>query len=42
MSSNNTQINQDTNISNTYEIMEQNIPNYDFSYKIVIVGNPGN
>ena len=42
MSTNNSQLKQEKNIQNNYEILEKNIANYDFSYKIIIVGNPGN
>ena len=42
MSTNNSQLKQEKNIQNNYEILEKNITNYDFSYKIIIVGNPGN
>ena len=42
MSTNNSQLKQEKNIQNNYEIPEKNITNYDFSYKIIIVGNPGN
>ena len=42
MSVNNSQINKGNNVPINYEILEKNIQNYDFSYKIIIVGNPGN
>jgi len=42
MSVNNPQNNTEDNSQNNYEILGENVPNYDFSYKIIIVGNPGN
>ena len=42
MSTNNSQLKQEKNIQNNYEILEKNITNYDFSYILIIVGNPGN
>ncbi len=41
MSTNNSDLKQKKNIQNNYEILEKNATNYDFSYKIIIVGNPG-
>ena len=29
-------------INNNFEILKEDISNYDFSFKIIIVGNPGN
>ena len=42
MSVNNSQINKGNSVPVIYEILEKNIQNYDFSYKIIIAGNPGN
>ena len=42
MSTNNIQINQIDGHKNNYEILKEDIQNYDFSFKILIVGNPGN
>ena len=42
MSVNNIPPNQIDNPQNNYEILQEDTPNYDFSYKIIIVGNPGN
>ena len=42
MSVNNSQNSIINNQQNNYEILGENAPNYDFSYKIIIVGNPGN
>ena len=41
MSTNNIPINQLDNQKNKYEILKEETPNYDFSFKILIVGNPG-
>ena len=41
MSINNIPINQIDNQKNKYEILKEDTPNYDFSFKILIVGNPG-
>jgi len=41
MSTNNIPINQIDNQKNKYEILKEDTPNYDFSFKILIVGNPG-
>jgi hypothetical protein len=42
MSINNIQEDKVDNLKINYEILSENVPNYDFSYKIIIVGNPGN
>ena len=41
MSTNSIPINQIDNQKNQYEILKEDTPNYDFSFKIIIVGNPG-
>ena len=41
MSTNSIPINQIDNKKNQYEILKEDTPNYDFSFKIIIVGNPG-
>ena len=41
MSTNNIPINHIDNQKNQYEILKEDTPNYDFSFKIIIVGNPG-
>ena len=41
MSTNKNSINQINNQRNKYEILKEDTSNYDFSFKILIVGNPG-
>ena len=42
MSANNSSNNPLDSTNNNYEILQEDIQNYDFSYKIIIVGNPCN
>ena len=42
MSANNFSNNPLDSTNNNYEILQEDIQNYDFSYKIIIVGNPCN